>query len=301
MKNIVFMGTPEYASEILLALLREFKIVAIFTQPDKPVGRKAILTPPHVKKIASEFAPQIPIFQPVNLKEPQIEQIIREFAPEFIVVAAYGKILPENILNIAPCINLHASILPEFRGASPIQEAILSGKKMSGVTAMKMGAGLDDGDMLGFGVLDISNLDAEKLFINLAKIAANLIVKILKEYENIAPIKQCDALSSKCKKIKKEDGKISEFDIADDVWTKFKAYNPWPGIYFENGTKILDAQKVNSLGNCGEILQINADNFVLGFKDGALKIKTIQEAGKKAICARDFINGKRLKVGDKLY
>ncbi|ANE34909.1 10-formyltetrahydrofolate:L-methionyl-tRNA(fMet) N-formyltransferase [Campylobacter hyointestinalis subsp. lawsonii CCUG 27631] len=301
MKNIVFMGTPDYASVILEAILKNggYKVVAVFTQPDRPVGRKAILTPPEVKKIVLQTGLDIPIFQPLNLKNSSTD--IKALKPDFIVVAAYGQILPKDILDIAPCINLHASLLPKFRGASPIQEAILRGEKLSGVTAMRMGVGLDDGDMLGFSLIDISNLKSSELFCELAKMAASLIIKILDEFDDISPIKQFNALSSKCTKIKKEDGLINLKINAKDIYAKFRAFYPWPGIFLENQTKILEMRVSNLSGPIGEILRIDKDGFVVGVNDGSIEINVLQEAGKKSVLAKDYINGKRLSVGSKFY
>lgn len=299
MKNIVFMGTPDYASVILEAILKNggYKVVAVFTQPDRPVGRKAILTPPEVKKTVLRTGLNIPIFQPLNLKNSSTD--IKALKPDFIVVAAYGQILPKDILDIAPCINLHASLLPKFRGASPIQEAILRGEKLSGVTAMRMGVGLDDGDMLGFSLIDISNLKSSELFCELAKMAASLIIKILDEFDDISPIKQFNALSSKCVKIKKEDGLINLKINAKDIYAKFRAFYPWPGIFLENQTKILEMRVSNLSGPIGEILRIDKYGFVVGVNDGSIEINVLQEAGKKSVLAKDYINGKRLSVGSK--
>ncbi|CUU71912.1 methionyl-tRNA formyltransferase [Campylobacter hyointestinalis] len=301
MKNIVFMGTPDYASVILEAILKNggYNVVAVFTQPDRPVGRKAILTPPEVKKTVLQTGLDIPIFQPLNLKDSSTANDIKALKPDFIVVAAYGQILPKDILDIAPCINLHASLLPKFRGASPIQEAILRGEKLSGVTAMRMGVGLDDGDMLGFSLIDISNLKSSELFCELAKMAASLIIKILDEFDDISPIKQFNALSSKCTKIKKEDGLINLKINAKDIYAKFRAFYPWPGIFLENQTKILEVRVSNLSGPIGEILRIDKDGFVVGVNDGSIEINVLQEAGKKSVLAKDYINGKRLSVGSK--
>ncbi|NLY03735.1 MAG: methionyl-tRNA formyltransferase [Campylobacter sp.] len=297
------MGTPQYAKVILKALLKEknIEVVCVFTQPDKPVGRKKVLTPPIVKSYLVENHPEIPIFQPKNLKDKSIKRKISTFKPDFIVVAAYGQILPVEILNIATPINLHASILPKFRGASPIQEAILSGDKFSGVTAMLMSQGLDSGDMLAFSYLEISDLNAQEIFDNLSIKAANLTIKVLKNFDKILPISQFSGLSSKCAKVKKTDGLVKFSDDINSVMYKFRAYFPWPGIFLENGTKILQAKFSEILGPEGEILEILDDSFVVGFSGGGLEILEIQEVGKKALKAKDFINGKRLKLGDRIY
>ena len=303
--KIVFMGTPDYATQILKGLVEaKFEICAVWTQPDKPVGRKQILTPPSVKQFLLDENLQIPIFQPNSLKEVGVKEQICKFNPDFIVVAAYGQILPKEILEIAPCINLHASILPKYRGASPIQSAILCGEKFSGVTAMKMGVGLDDGDMLGFSFLDIENLKSSQIFDQMAKIASNLIVKILKNYENLAPISQIHALSTKCSKIKKEFGLIKFSDDIDEILRKFRAFDFWPNIFLDDGTKLLEiakfSDKIHEKSEFGKIVKINKNSFVIAVCGGELEITKIQEVGKKPLNANDFINGKRLKIDDRI-
>lgn len=299
-KRVLFMGTPDYALTILKALAKsEFEVVAVYTQPDKPVGRKKIMTPPIVKSYALEK--NIPVFQPTNLKDSTVKEQILYLKPDFIIVAAYGQILPKSILDIAYPINLHASILPKFRGASPIQEAILRGESLSGVTAMKMGEGLDDGDMLGFSFVDIRDKTADEVFKALGKVAANLTLKILNYLIQISPITQFNALSSKCGKVKKSDGVVKFKDDIIEVEQKFRAYTPWPGIFLEDGTKILSAKRADILGNFGEILEIKDDSFTVGFNGGGLEIYEIQEVSKKPLKAKEYINGKRLKLGDRIY
>ena len=181
-KKIVFMGTPVFASYILEELINHgFNVVGVITQPDKPVGRKQILTPPDTKKYLLEKELDIEVYQPQNLKNEEAVSKIESFKADFIVVAAFGQILPKAVLDLAPCINLHASILPAYRGASPIQDALLSQEKFSGVTAMKMDVGLDTGDMLAFTYLDIERLNAIELFSSLASLAATLTIKTLKK------------------------------------------------------------------------------------------------------------------------
>lgn len=301
MKKIVFMGTPDYALSVLKALCEHFEIVGVFTQPDKPVGRKAVLSSPPVKEFA--LSKGFAIFQPQNLKNGAAEQIAL-LKPDFIVVAAYGQILGEDILSIAPCINLHASILPEFRGASPVQQMVLNGKKLGGITAMKMGVGLDDGDMLGFEVCDIEGKSSQELFNIFATMAGKLALKTLENYEKINPIAQFSALSSKCKKIKKEEGQISFDDEISIIWRKFLAFNSWPSIYFSNGTKLLNI-KIHTQNvadeQIGKICAINQNSFCVGAKKGLVEIFSIQEAGKKALDAKEYLNGKRLGLGDNIF
>lgn len=299
--RVIFMGTPSYAVAILDKLIKEnYNIVGVFTQPDKIVGRKKILTPPDVKNYILKNNLNIEIFQPNSLREDAIYKEILTLNPDITIVAAYGQILPKNILEICPCINLHASILPKYRGASPIQSAILNNDKISGVTAMKMGEKLDDGDMLGFSFLDISHLKSDEVFKQMEALASNLTVKILKNLNNIENFSQFDALSSKCSKIKKDDGLVKFSDDAKDVFQKFKAFYPWPGIFLEDGTKLLDIEFIdyNKSSDFGKIVNLDKNSFDINFKNGVIKILKIQEKAKKPLLANDFINGKRLKIGD---
>jgi methionyl-tRNA formyltransferase len=303
MKNIVFMGTPSYASKILEEIYKaKFNILAIYTKTDKPVGRSQILTKTDVKKLAIDLGIQDIVHQPNSLRETGVKEHIKSLNPDIIIVAAYGQILPRDILDIAPCVNLHASILPAYRGASPIQSAILDKNNLSGITAMAMNEGLDSGDILAFSILDITNMNSYELFDKLSIMAANLTIKVLNEYKNINPIKQFDALSSKCKKIKKDDGLVDfSVDSAGQIWAKFLAYYGWPGIFTKNGIKILDIEVANLNGGIGEILSINDNGFVVGVNNGSILIKTLQAAGKKPVDAKSYLNGKRLGVGDRVY
>ena len=301
MKNIVFMGTPEYAAKILRALAEaKFEIAAVFTQPDKPVGRKQILTPSEVKVYAQQHLPTVPIFQPASLKDDAVAVQIKDLKPDFIVVAAYGKILPQSVLDIAPCINLHASILPKYRGASPIQSAILAGEKQTGVTAMLMDAGLDTGDMLDFIYTPCESKMSSELFSELGELGGELIVKVLKNFENLKPQKQDDEQATHCKKISKSDGLFSFDEEAGQIYNKFRALTPWPGIYLASGLKVLSLELSEKSGKSGEILSVEKDHVVVACKGGAVKIYELQEPSKKPTNAKAYINGKRLSVGDEL-
>ena len=302
--NIVFMGTPEYAAKILRALAgAKFEIAAVFTQPDKPVGRKQILTPSEVKVYAQQHLPTVPIFQPASLKDEAVAAQIKELKPDFIVVAAYGKILPQAVLDIAPCINLHASILPKYRGASPIQSAILAGEKQTGVTAMLMDAGLDTGDMLDFAYTPCEDNTAAQLFDELGDLAGELIVRVLLNFANLTPLKQDDAQATHCKKIAKSDGLFSFEESARQIYNKFRALTPWPGIYLASGLKILDLKylygREDERRKPGEIIFDGKYYiYVACGGGGALCLETVQEPGKKPVDASAYLNGKRLGVGD---
>ena len=302
--NIVFMGTPEYAAKILRALAdAKFEIAAVFTQPDKPVGRKQILTPSEVKVYAQQHLPATPIFQPATLKDEAVVTQIKELKPDFIVVAAYGKILPQSVLDIAPCINLHASILPKYRGASPIQSAILADEKQTGVTAMLMDVGLDTGDMLDFAYTPCEDKTAAQLFDELGDLAGELIVRVLLNFANLTPLKQDDAQATHCKKIAKSDGLFSFEESARQIYNKFRALTPWPGIYLASGLKILDLKylcgREDERRKPGEIIFDGKYYiYVACGGGGALCLETVQEPGKKPVDASAYLNGKRLGIGD---
>ncbi|BDY12349.1 methionyl-tRNA formyltransferase [Hydrogenimonas cancrithermarum] len=297
--NIVFMGTPEYADTILKRLLaeKEITVTSVYTQPDKPVGRKKVLTPPPVKVTAE--AAGVACYQPYSLKEDGIAGRIEREKPDFIVVAAYGQLLPKAILEIAPCINLHASLLPKYRGASPIQQALLNGDRVTGVTAMLMEEGLDSGPMLAWNVTPIGLNDRKnELFMRLAEMAADLTLKTVKKYRSIRSLPQCDADATYCKKIARRDGLVT-FDLpAETIYNRFRAFEGWPGIYLENGLKLLDLALMEGEGEAGKILAIDDDGVVVACKSGALKIKMVQPSSKKAMDALSYIRGKRLKIDD---
>ena len=302
-KKVLFMGTPSYATEILKELLnnKNYEVIGIFTQEDKPVGRKQVLTPPHIKQYCLENNINIPILQPKKLKDNLVAYIsIKELEPDFIVVAAYGQILPKEILNLAPCINLHASILPNYRGASPIQEGILNDNEYLGVTSMLMEEGLDCGDILGYSYLkNEKNMLVSEAFTKLSNLAAKLTITTLDNYDKLKPIKQNDSSASFCKKIKKEDGEV-DFNCAKKLFSKYKAYSFWPGIFLKSELKLKDIEFVeNSSQNiAGEILEIAKDYIVVGCNQGRLKIRTLQAPSKNSINSVEYIKGKRLTIGD---
>jgi len=296
------MGTPDFATTIFDKLIKEnFNIVALFTQPDKKVGRKQILTPPHIKKYCLDNNLNIPIYQPNTLKDENIIQTIKDLKPDFIIVAAYGQILPKEVLDIAPSINLHASLLPKYRGASPIQSAILNGDKYTGITAMLMNEGLDSGDILAWEYCEVGDKKVNELFEKLSKIAANLSVFVLNNYKKIKPITQNEILVSYSPKIKKEDGLISFKEDANSIYKKFKAYYFWPTIYLENGLKLKEINLIenNSKNIPGKILKINKNSIIVSFQKGSIEIFEVQPPSKKVMNVIDYIRGKRLKEGDK--
>ena len=300
MINIVFMGTPDYASRILEKLIAdsEVNVLSVYTQPDKPVGRHKVLTAPITKEVAMEHG--IAVHQPQNLREPKTEEEIKALKPDFIIVAAYGQILPKNILDIAPCINLHASILPQYRGASPIQQALLNGDAETGVTAMLMDVGLDTGDILKIEKMEIpQSMMVTELFDALTEIAADLTLDVIKNFASLTPVKQDDAMATHCGKITKEQGLI-HFDDALEVYNKYRAFTPWPGVYTENGLKLKEIVLQSTQGHYapGEILVASKDSFLLGCKKGCLRINQVQAPSKKQVDGASSLNGKKLRRAD---
>ncbi|MCG3678863.1 methionyl-tRNA formyltransferase [Aliarcobacter butzleri] len=296
------MGTPSYATEIFKKLLSSnYEVIGLFTQPDKPVGRKQVLTPPDIKQFCIDNSINIPIFQPEKLRDNLAAYlVIKELKPDFIIVAAYGQILPKEILKLAPCINLHASLLPKYRGASPIQESLLNDDNFTGVTSMFMEEGLDSGDILALQYLKITpTMEVSEAFSKLSLIAAELTITTLDNFDRLNPIKQNESEVSFCKKIKKENGLV-DFSDAKNLFLKYKAYSFWPGIFLESELKLKDVELLEetSQNQAGKILDICKDYIIVGCKKGSLKIKTLQAPSKKAINSVDFVRGQRVEIGD---
>ncbi len=296
------MGTPEYADTILKTLLaqEDMEVAAVYTQPDKPVGRKKVLTPPPVKVTAEGAG--VPVHQPLSLKVEGVAEEIAGYAPDFIVVAAYGQLLPKSVLDIAPCINLHASLLPRYRGASPIQEALLHGDKITGVTAMRMEEGLDSGPMLAWTVRDIPlSMRKNALFEALGEDAAKLTPEVLRDFPNLRPLPQCDADATYCRKISRADGLVSFSMPALVLYNRFRAYEGWPGIFLESGLKLLEIEPAAGDGRAGEILAVDEEGVTVACGEGAVLVKRVQPPSKKAMDAASYIRGKRLGVADTLF
>jgi len=299
-KKIVYMGTPQYAKEILDTLIEaeDMEVSLVLTQPDRPVGRKKVLTPPPVKIVAEENG--IQVLQPNRLSDEGIEDAIKNAKPDFIVVAAFGQILPKSILDIAPCINLHASLLPQYRGASPVQQSLLNGDEKTGVTSMLMEEGLDTGPMLEkveFVIPDEMRLHA--LMQQLTDDACDLTLSTLRNYENITPQTQNESLATLCKKIKKSHGEV-DFEDATVIYNKYRAFEGWPGIFASNGTKFDGVSLVDTISKNSvlEILAFEEESVLLGCRTGVLKIESLQPASKKAMSAKSYCVGRGLKVGD---
>ena len=304
MKNVIFMGTPEYAQKILQRLIdsNNINVVAVYTQPDKPVGRKKVLTSPPVKITAKEH--NIPVYQPKRLRDEATIDELLHIECDYIVVAAYGQILPREILDHAPCINLHASILPQYRGASPIQQTLLNGDKQTGVTAMLMDEGLDTGDILKIEMIPVKeNTMVEDLFEQLTDVAADLTVDVLHDFNSFTPQKQNESQATHCKKITKVDGEV-HFDDARKLYNKYRAFTPWPGVYLSSGLKLKKIELESTddrYQEAGKIITIDKESIVVTCKQGTLRIYKVQPQSKKEMDVLSYINGKRLSVEDTLF
>ena len=301
-KRVLFMGTPDYADKILETLIADeaIEVVGLFTQPDKPVGRKKVMTPPPTKVTALEA--EIPVYQPNSLKKEDFSQTIIDMKPDFIIVAAFGQILPQSILDIAPCINLHASLLPAYRGASPIQQSLLAGDTTTGVTAMLMDIGMDTGDIITTDSFDIpSDMLAFELFDALTEIAAQLTPKVIHDFDSFTIEAQDDSKASYCKKIHKSDGQVN-FDDAQKLFNSYRAFTPWPGIYLESGLKLKKVALLETEGQheAGRILKVDKDHIEVGCKQGRLALYLVQPVSKKEMDIASFLNGQRLSLDDTL-
>ena len=302
MIKIVYMGTPHYAREILNSLMDadDMEVSLVLTQPDRPVGRKKVLTPPSVKVLAQEHS--IEVLQPNRLSDEGIFDAIKNANPNYIVVAAFGQILPKSILDIAPCINLHASILPQYRGASPVQQSLLNGDAKSGVTSMLMEEGLDTGDILDIVEFSIpKDMRLHGLMQQLTVDACALTLSTLRNFSDLIPQKQNEEEATLCKKIKKSDGEI-DFKDAEIIYNKYRAFEGWPGVFASNGMKFdgLILINENNTNEAYEIMDFVDESIIIGCDKGSLKIDTLQPVSKKAMSAKAYCVGRGLKVGSKI-
>ncbi|MBP5491753.1 MAG: methionyl-tRNA formyltransferase [Clostridiales bacterium] len=231
--RIVFMGTPDFAACVLRSLVKaEYEIVCCVTQPDKPQGRKMILTPPPAKEVATEFG--IPVWQPASLRTPEALEQLKEYAPDLIITAAYGKILPKTMLDLPKygCVNVHGSLLPKYRGAAPVQWSILNRDEKTGVTIMKMDEGMDTGDILTSEAITIDRrIHTPQLMDQLANVGADLLIRTLPDYLDgkITPVAQDNDQATVSPPITKEQGKINWNDPADVIDAQVRALSEWPG------------------------------------------------------------------------
>lgn len=301
------MGTPDFAVPCLQALIDAGKeIVAVVTQPDKPKGRGKLLAQPPVKGLALKH--NIPVFQPEKIRDESFINTMRNFSPDIIVVVAYGKILPKAVLDIPPkgCINVHASLLPKYRGAAPINRAIINGEKETGVTTMLMDEGMDTGDMLLVEKVEIKDDDtASSLHDKLKEIGAVLLIKTIKavESDTINPVKQDDREATYAPMLKKEDGRIDWTLKAEEIVNLIRGLNPWPGAYTRwegKQIKIFKGSRAKGQGSReepGKIIDVSQEGICVAAGKGDLIITELQMENKNRMNVSDFIKGHRIVKG----
>lgn len=309
----VYFGTADLAVPSLLALhaSADANVVAVVTQPDRPKGRELKTAPPPVKTAALEK--NLPVLQPERARNPEFIRQLADLQPELIVVAAYGQILPPAILELPRfgCLNVHASLLPKLRGAAPIQWSILNDDAETGVTIMKMDAGLDTGDILAQSAIPIESADnAQSLHDKLASLGAALLVKTIPGYISgkITPRKQPDEGATYARKITKEDGRLDWTQPARDVWNRVRAFTPWPGAWTvlpaEPRPVLLKIWEADVAGPvsapAGEVVAADKAGIQVACGDRALRITKLQREGGRRLTAADFLAGHKIQPGQRL-
>ena len=317
MPRVIFMGTPDFAVGTLEALVQAgYEIVLAVTQPDKPQGRKQVLVAPPVKEKALELG--IPVFQPKRVREPDSLRVLKDYEPELIVVAAFGQILPKELLDLPKygCINVHASLLPKYRGAAPIQWAILNDDEVTGVTIQRMALGVDTGDIISKAEVKIAPKETGgMLFDRLAEVGARLCVETIPSIVDGTAVytPQDESLATKVGMIKKQDGLIDFSRPAKAIECQVRGLNPWPSAYTSLAGKTLklweadvceDAgmMDVNLASDgasiaAGTVVFMKKDSFGVQTGDGILVCREVQLEGKKRMSAGDFLRGNAIEVG----
>ena len=306
--KILFMGTPDFALLSLKALAAsDNEIVGVVTQPDKPKGRGYALTPPPVKVFANDMG--YPVYQPATLRGEEFASLLEELSPDVIVVVAYGKILPKNVLDFPKygCINVHGSLLPEYRGAAPMQRAIIDGKKQTGITTMYMAEGLDTGDMLLKETVDITDSDNfETIHDKLGECGATLIVRTLEGIENgsVSRIPQNEEGATYAAKILKEDCALSFSRSAREIHDLIRGVSPFPLSFTHTPDgKLLKVvasriyKEEGELGKAGEVISLE-DGITVACGKGAVTLTRVLPEGKPRMDAADFIRGRKVALGD---
>lgn len=307
--RIIFMGTPEFAVQVLEAIVKAgHEVVGVYTQPDKPKGRGKSMQYTPVKEKALEY--NIPVFQPEQVRKPEVVEEMKKLKPEAIVVVAFGQILPETILNLPPlgCINVHASLLPKYRGAAPIQRVIIDGEKESGVTTMYMAKGLDTGDMIEKMVVPIEPKETGGTYHDkLAAAGAQLCLSTLQKLaDGTAPrIPQDDELSCYAHMLNKSMGELDFQRPAEELERLIRGLNPWPSAYtrLEGKTlKIYEADVIEEEGTAepGTVTAVDKKSFTVQCNPGALRITSLQMEGKKRMETAAFLLGYRISAGMQL-
>ncbi|MEX1029208.1 MAG: methionyl-tRNA formyltransferase [Paenibacillaceae bacterium] len=310
--NILFMGTPEFAIPSLRMLAEEgYNVVAVITQPDRPKGRKKLMTPPPVKVEAERH--HIPVYQPERMRDPAVTEVIAAYEPDLIVTAAYGQILPKSVLAIPRlgCINIHGSLLPLYRGGAPIQYAIMKGETITGVTIMYMAEGLDTGDMISRIEVPIEDADdAGAMFEKLSIAGANLLKITLPDLieGRCTATPQNDQEATYARVITRDNERLNWSDTSMNIFNHIRALRPWPGAYtlWNNEVlKIWSCLKPDDVVNnddkekmqAGSVIRVSSSGIVVATGDGTLTITEVQPAGKTRMSVSEFVNNGRLTEG----
>jgi methionyl-tRNA formyltransferase len=306
--RIIFMGSPQFAVPSLEQLiLNQYQVVAVYTQPDRPAGRGRVLVSPPVKEAAMRLG--LPVVQPASLKSAEAVTQLADFHPDVIVVAAFGQILPQSVLDIPAygCINIHPSLLPKLRGASPVAGAILSGDEFTGVSIMLLDAGMDTGPVLARAMVPIFPQDnTGSLTERLSLLAAPLLQEVLVGWwrREIAPQPQNEAEATYSTQITKDEGEIDWHLAAVDIWRRVRAFNPWPGCFTKwrgKQLRIIEAEPLPGGGatGAGRVVALSGHEPVpgVGTGDGVLGLLQVQLEGKRAMSAADFLRGQRDFIG----
>jgi methionyl-tRNA formyltransferase len=305
--KLIFAGTPEFAARALAALITAgHEIALVLTQPDRPAGRGMKLTPSSVKQLALQHG--LPVAQPLTLKDVEAQQMLRDVGADAMVVAAYGLILPEAVLDIPPlgCLNIHASLLPRWRGAAPIQRAILAGDSETGVTIMQMDVGLDTGAMLLKRVVPITVADnAASLHDKLAEAGGEAIVSALTQLAQgtLPGEAQDDAQANYAAKLSKEEARVDWQRPASELARAVRGYNPFPGAFTSlqgEPLKLWQAAEAEGKGQPGKILAADSRGVLVACGDGALLVTELQRAGGKRLAVAQFLAGNPMPVGQTL-
>ena len=301
--KVMFMGTPDIAVPCLEALIKYHQVVCVVTQPDKPKNRGHKLSMPPVKEVALTHG--IDVLQPLSFKDNAFLPELDKYNPDVIVVIAYGRILPKYVLDFPKygCINVHASLLPKYRGAAPIQWCIVDGEKVTGITTMKMDVGLDTGDMLLKKEIAISDtMTGGELHDTMAQLCPDVLLETIKNIDTIVPEKQDDSLSCYASMIDKTMTVIDWNKTSAEIVNLVRGMNPFPAARTTvDGRllKIFTAEKCNMTGESGTVLSVD-DGIVVGCKDGSVRITELQPEGKRKMNAKDFLMGNKIEIGEKL-
>ena len=305
--KIIFMGTPDFAAASLEALIdSRHEIQAVVTQPDKPKGRKGELTPSPVKVVAEEKG--IKVYQPLKVRDEEFVETLRAYNPDVIVVVAFGQIIPLSILKMPKfgCVNIHGSLLPKYRGAAPIQWAVLDGEKETGITTILMDEGIDTGDILLKKTIKIeADETSGSLFDKLMALGAETILETLDELEkgSLTPTKQGESPTAYAKMLTKAMGLIDFTRSAKELDCFVRGMDPWPSAYTLLAGKTLKLWKVRAVdgsGKAGSVIEIGKESFTIACGEGAIEVLEVQLEGKKRMSAGDFLKGSTLNIGQEL-